>query len=242
MTEAPNPDAHTPDAHVPDNRTLDELRLDLAPLIADAAVFDGWSDAALMLAAEQAGVDPDAARFAFKGSGGKGSGNKPDAMAMIAAWIGSIDRAMAAALPPEQVAAMPIRERIRSMVQFRLDHMAWQKEALRRARSEMAKPKNLAASARLGWSSADAMWHLAGDTATDYNHYTKRATLGAIYAATLMVFADDSSEDHTETKAFLDRRIDGILRFEKAKARFIRPKNETFSPLRVLGRLRYPAR
>jgi ubiquinone biosynthesis protein COQ9 len=235
--DALTPDAHTPDAHTPDNRTLDELRLDLAPLIADAAVFDGWSDAALVLAAEQAGVDPDAARFAFKGAGGK-----PDAMAMITAWIGSIDRAMAAALPPEQVAAMPIRERIRSMVQFRLDHMAWQKEALRRARSEMAKPKNLAASARLGWSSADAMWHLAGDTATDYNHYTKRATLGAIYAATLMVFADDSSEDHTETKAFLDRRIEGIMRFEMAKARIMRPKDASFSPLRVLGRLRYPAR
>ena len=237
MTDAPNPDGHTPDT-----RTLEELRLDLAPLIADAAVFDGWSDAALVLAAEQAGVDADAARFAFKGANSRDSDRKPDAMAMITAWIGSIDRAMAAALPAEHVAAMPIRERIRTMVQFRLDHMAWQKEALRRARSEMAKPRNLAASARLGWSSADAMWHLAGDTATDYNHYTKRATLGAIYAATLMVFADDSSEDHAETKAFLDRRIDGVMRFEKAKARWTKPKDESFSPLRVLGRLRYPAR
>ncbi len=220
-----------------DERTLDELRLDLAPAIADAAVFDGWSEAALVQAAEACGVDPAAARFAFKGRG-----DKPDAMMMIAAWIGSIDRAMTEALPAEAVAALPIRERIRSLIQFRLDHVAWQKEALRRARAEMAKPWNIAESARLGWSSADAMWHLAGDTATDYNHYTKRATLAAIYAATLMVYADDTSEDSADTKAFLDRRIEGVMRFEKAKARVLRPKDESFSPLRVLGRLRYPAR
>jgi ubiquinone biosynthesis protein COQ9 len=220
-----------------DERTLDELRVDLAPAIADAAVFEGWSEAALVQAAEASGIDPDAARFAFKGRG-----DKPDAMAMIAAWIGSIDRAMADAMPADQVTALPIRERIRSLIQFRLDHMAWQKEALRRARAEMAKPWNLAETARLGWSSADAMWHLAGDTATDYNHYTKRATLGAIYAATLMVYADDTSEDSEDTKAFLDRRIEGVMRFEKAKARVMRPKDESFSPLRVLGRLRYPAR
>jgi ubiquinone biosynthesis protein COQ9 len=220
-----------------DDPTLDELRLALAPAIADAAVFEGWSEAALVQAAEASGVDPDAARFAFKGRG-----DKPDAMAMITAWIGSIDRAMVAAKPAAEVAALPIRERIRSLIQFRLDHMAWQKEALRRARSEMAKPWNLAETARLGWSSADAMWHLAGDTATDYNHYTKRATLAAIYAATLLVYADDTSEDNADTKAFLDRRIEGVMRFEKAKARMARPKDESFSPLRVLGRLRYPAR
>jgi len=234
MTDA---QPHTQTDPANDERTLDELRLDLAPAIADAAVFDGWSEAALAQAAEASGVDPAAARFAFKGRG-----DKPDAMAMIAAWIRSIDRAMAEALPTAEVTALPIRERIRRLIQFRLDHMAWQKEALRRARSEMAKPWNVAAAARLGWSSADAMWHLAGDTATDYNHYTKRATLAAIYAATLMVYADDTSEEGADTKAFLDRRIEGVMRFEKAKARLTRPQDESFSPLRVLGRLRYPAR
>ena len=86
------------------------------------------------------------------------------------------------------------------------------------------------------------MWRMAGDTATDYNHYTKRLTLGAIYTATLSVFANDTSEDHADARAFLDRRIDGVLKFEKAKARLLRPRDETFSVTRLLGRLRYPAR
>ena len=75
---------------------------------------------------------------------------------------------------------------------------------------------------RLGWRSADRMWRLAGDTSTDYNHYTKRAMLLATYAATITVFLDDESEGHADTTAFLHRRIDDIMRIEKAKAGALR--------------------
>ena len=105
----------------------------------------------------------------------------------------------------------------------------------------MAMPQNAAASLRLGWASADAMWHLAGDTATDYNHYTKRTILAGIYAATLAVYAQDESEGKAETRAFLGRRIEGVMRFEKAKAQLLRPSEQRFSMARFLGRLRYPA-
>lgn len=212
--------------------SLEALRIQLAPAIADAAAFDGWSEAAVRDAAASAGIDPEAALFAFSGG----------AMEMIAAWVRSVDAAMKAALPADQIAALKIRERIRTLVQFRLDAIAHQKEALRRALSIMALPQNAPRALALGWSSADAMWRLAGDTATDYNHYTKRLTLGSIYAATLSVYVGDDSEDHADTKAFLDRRIEGIMKFEKAKAQLLRPREEMFSPARLLGRLRYPAR
>lgn len=216
--------------------TLDELRVALAPAIADNAVFDGWTGDALVLAAEQQGVDPDVARLAFPGG----------AMDMIAAWISSVDAAMTAALPAETLANMPIRERIRQLVQFRLDAIAGQEEALRRAIAIMAMPQNAVRSLRTGWHSADVMWRLAGDTATDYNHYTKRTILAGIYGATLAVFADDESSDKNgdkaETRAFLDRRIEGVMKFEKAKAKWLNPERERFSLPRFLGRLRYPSR
>jgi ubiquinone biosynthesis protein COQ9 len=211
--------------------TLDEVRAKLAPLIADAAAFDGWSEAALDYAAQRGGIAPALAQLAFKGG----------AMEMIAAWAASIDAALAAALPPEKLAAMKVRERIRALVQFRLDRMAGQEEALRRAQAVMAMPQNAAKALKLGWRSADAMWRLAGDTATDYNHYTKRAILAGVYAATLAAFVGDESEGKADTRAFLDRRIDGVMRFEKAKARLLRER-EGFSVTRFLGRLRYPAR
>jgi ubiquinone biosynthesis protein COQ9 len=210
----------------------DSFRLTLAPLIADAAAFDGWTDLAVTAAAEVAGVDPAAARFAF---GGK-------AMAMIDAWTRAIDADMAAALPGERLATLPIRERIRALIEFRIDAMTGREEALRRALIVMARPGNVPQATRLAWKSADVMWRLAGDTATDLNHYTKRATLGGIYAATLAVLADDRSDNHADTRAFLARRIDGIMRFEKFKQQVLNPKGERPSLVRLFGRLRYPAR
>jgi ubiquinone biosynthesis protein COQ9 len=212
--------------------TLDEMRLALAPAIADAAVFDGWSDAALGSAAAMDGIDLDVARLAYPGG----------AMDMIAAWIESVDAAMTAALPASALAAMKIRERIRALIEMRLGAVAGREEALRRALAIMAMPQNLARTARLGWHSADVMWRLAGDTATDYNHYTKRAILASIYAATLAVFVDDRSDGKADTHAFLGRRIDGVMRFEKAKAQLLRPSDERFSFARFVGRLRYPSR
>jgi ubiquinone biosynthesis protein COQ9 len=211
--------------------TLDELRLELAPEIALAAIFDGWSDAAVTSASKAAGVDPTVARLAF-----------PDgAMDMIAAWIASVDARMQAAFDGDVLAQMPIRERIRALVWFRLEAVAGLEEALRRALAIQAMPQNLARTAKLGWASADAMWRLAGDTATDYNHYTKRAILAGIYAATLAVFVEDESEAKAETRAFLDRRIEGVMKFEKTKAQLLRPRDR-FDVMRFLGRLRYPAR
>ena len=215
-----------------DPATLEALRLQLAPAIADAAVFDGWSKEAVLQAADMTGVDRELAAFAFRDG----------PMAMITAWVHHVDAQMAQAEPAETHKTLSIRERIRRLVMARLDAVAGREEALSRALAIMALPQNLAASAKLGWRSADAMWRLAGDTATDYNHYTKRAILAGIYAATLNVFARDKSENKAETRAFLDRRIEGIIRFEKTKAQFIRKPEERFSMTRLLGRIRYPAR
>ncbi|MCJ2183856.1 COQ9 family protein [Novosphingobium sp. 1949] len=212
--------------------TLEDLRRALAPAIADAAAFDGWSADAVRQAAIGAGIDPELAAYAFAG--------KP--MAMITAWVDAIDAAMAEAVAAESLARVPVRERIRRLVMARLEAAAGREEALVRALAIMAMPQNLARSTQLGWRSADRMWRLAGDTATDYNHYTKRTTLAAIYAATLHVFAREKDPEKPETRAFLERRIDGVMRFEKVKAQFTRRPDERFSVTRLLGRLRYPAR
>ena len=222
-----------PDAAVPDG-SLDDIRQALAPAIAEAAAFDGWTPAAIDTAAVRIGVSPAVARLAFPRT-------RP-AMAMIDSWLASIDGRMAQALPAEHLAGLSIRERIRQLIQFRLDAMQPVQEALRRALAVMAMPQNAAQSLRLGWRSADAMWRLAGDTATDLNHYSKRAMLAAIYGATLLIHVDDDDAGKSTTKAFLDRRIEDVMRIEKAKAGWRRPDMDYFSPARFLGRLRYPPR
>ena len=135
---------------------------------------------------------------------------------------------------------MKIRARITALIEARLDAIAPNRESLRRALAILALPPNVARAARLGWRTADRMWAAAGDTATDYNHYTKRATLLMVYASTMTVFLDDESEGQTDTSAFLQRRIDGLMRFEKAKAGMIARSERLPSLSRFIGRLRYP--
>lgn len=215
--------------------TLDELRVALAPEIAASAVFDGWNETALVAAAEMAGADVDVAKLAFPGG-------MSQSMDMIEAWVSHVDQAMEEAWPQDRLAELKIRERIRTLVAFRLEAVEHVDEAVRRALSVMAMPHNAPRSLQLGWRSADIMWRLAGDTATDYNHYTKRAILAGIYSATLAVFVNDESEGKAKTHEFLGRRIDGVMKFEKAKAQFLNNDREMPSLTRFLGRLRYPSR
>jgi ubiquinone biosynthesis protein COQ9 len=211
--------------------TLDELRPFLARVLPRHAGFDGWGEKAVASAAAELGLDPAIARLAFEG----------DRVAMIDAWFASIDEDMLTPLPPEKMTEMKVRDRITALVETRLELAMPHREALRRAVAILAFPANVPRGVQLGWRAADAMWRAAGDRATDYNHYTKRAILGSVYAATLAVFLNDDSEGLADTRAFLGRRIEGIMRFEKAKAK-VTKVTPMFSPARFIGRLRYPAR
>jgi ubiquinone biosynthesis protein COQ9 len=212
--------------------TLDEIRDLLAPVLARHAAFDGWRKEAVMMAAAEKGVDADIAALAFADG----------PVDMIDAWFASIDAAMLDALPPETLDALSIRKKIIALVEARLALVAPDREALRRALAILAMPTNAVRAARLGWRAADAMWRAAGDTSTDLAHYTKRMTLAGVYAATLLVFVDDASEGHADSRAFLARRIEGVMRFEKLKAKIKGVGGgERLSLARFVGRLRYPA-
>jgi ubiquinone biosynthesis protein COQ9 len=215
-----------------DPSPLEQLRRRLALAVGENAVFDGWTRAAVDSAAAQLGVDPVQARLAIPKT----------QVGMIDLYIQEVDRALEAWFTPARLARMKIREKIRALVWRRLEIMGPAREAVRRGLAILAMPQNLPSAARIGWRSADVMWRLAGDTSTDFNHYTKRLTLGAVYGSTLLVWLDDHSEGWSETAAFLDRRIDDVMTFEKIKAEWRGSADQRLSPSRFLGRLRYPPR
>src|SRR5205085_7042421 len=152
---------------------LEQLRRRLALAVGENAVFDGWTQAAVDSAARQLGVDPLQARLAMP----KGQA------AMIDLYIQEVDRALEAHFTPERLAGMKIRDKIRGLVWHRLEIMGPAREAIRRALAILAMPQNMPLALRISWRTADIMWRIAGDTSTDFNHYTKRLTLGALYGS-----------------------------------------------------------
>ena len=209
---------------------LQRIRERLALGVGENAVFDGWTRKAVDSAAAAEGIDPAQARLAMP----------KDAAGLIEAYIDGVDCALAEQLPVQELAAMKIRQRIRSLVWKRLEIMGPAREAMRSALSILAMPQNVPLGLKVGWRTTDRMWRLAGDTSTDFNHYTNRMTLGAVYASTLLVWLNDETEGWSETAGFLDRRIDDVMQFEKFKAQW--RGQEHFSLSRFLGRLRYPPR
>ncbi|WP_448580684.1 COQ9 family protein [Thermaurantiacus sp.] len=215
----------------PNDPTLDELAPRLAEALLPHVPFEGWSKAALAHAAQDLGIDQDVARLVFPGGA-------PD---MIAAFIRLADARMLAACDTPAFRALKVRQKVTQAIRTRLTSFAPHREAIRRAASILSLPANVPLATRLTWGTADAIWRAAGDRATDFNHYSKRAIASAVYSATLFYWMGDESEDFSETWAFLDRRIDGVMQFEKLKAR-LKPADDSARPslVRFLGRLRYP--
>ena len=215
-----------------DPSPLERLRRRLALAVGENAVFDGWTRQAVDSAAQQLGIDPVQARLAMPKS----------QSAIIDLYIQEVDRGLEAYFTPERLSQLKIREKIRALVWRRLEIMAPAREAVRRALAILAMPPNLPLALRISWRTADRMWRIAGDTSTDFNHYTKRMTLGAVYGSTLLVWLDDQSEAWTTTADFLDRRIDDVMKIEKVKAQWRGSSDQQLSLSRFLGRLRYPPR
>jgi ubiquinone biosynthesis protein COQ9 len=213
-----------------DDIPLAELRPRLIAAMLPNVPFDGWTALARDTAADDLGIDRDIAAMAL-----------PDAATMADAFTARADAMMADAMQAADAGSIKIRDRIRLALRTRFEQAEPDREAVRSALAVMLLPANAGLAATTLWRTADAMWRAAGDTATDFNHYSKRAILGTVYSAALLYWLDDDSDGHEATWAFIDRRIDDIMAFEKAKSRMTGAMARLPNPARFLGRLRYPA-
>ena len=171
--------------------------------------FDGWSWQAVEAGAKDAGHDLVTAKRVFPG----GLGEIAD---HFARWS---DRRMLAALDAQGLGGMRIRERIHACVKTRLEINAPYKEALRRLLSFLALPQNAGLTAKMTWRSCSELWYAAGDTSTDWNHYSKRGLLASVYTSTILYWLSDEGEatedgdvDYPDTWMFLERRIEDVLK------------------------------
>ena len=171
--------------------------------------FDGWSKKALRAGAVDAGFPAERADQLF-------SGGPVDA---VVHFCDLADRLMLEDLERAGLDSMRIREKIATAVRLRLSRWSPHREAVRKATGVLMRPSAAASSSKTLYNTVHAMWRAAGDRATDYNFYTKRALLAGVYSSTLLVWLDDKSEDFQDSWAFLDRRIENVMSIEKAKAK-----------------------
>jgi ubiquinone biosynthesis protein COQ9 len=173
------------------------------------AAFDGFTDQVLQKAGTEAGVDAATLTRLFEGG----------PISLVEFYSTWADGEMEKKLAATDLKAMKIRERIAAAVKARLAVLAPNKEAARRAAALLSLPMHAALGAKLVYRTVDAMWRAAGDTATDFNFYTKRGILAGVYASTAMRWLNDAGEDEKATDEFLAARIENVMQFEKFKAK-----------------------
>lgn len=188
---------------------LDETRARVLEAALPDVAFDGWSERTLRTAVEASGVDPGLARIAF-----------PRGAVDLALFFHyDADRRLAATLAAAPLPEMRVRERVAFAVRKRLELVARDREAVRRGATLFALPMYAPDGARAIWHTADVIWTALGDLSDDANWYTKRAILSGVYGSTVLFWLGDTSEGFSATWAFLDRRIEGVMTFERLKAR-----------------------
>jgi len=97
----------------------------------------------------------------------------------------------------------------------------------------LALPPHVALGLRLVYDTVDGIWYAAGDTATDFSFYTKRATLAGIYGATLLYWLEDRSDDFADTRDFIDRRLAEVAQFGAARERLEAAVERLPNPFRL---------
>ena len=191
------------------SEVIESLREQLFEAALPHIPFDGWTVESLELGAADLGLDRLAVVRAFPG----GSTD------MIRFHSARTDARMLEILADRGLSEMRVRDRITAGVRVRLELLTVEREAMRCALSFLAMPQNTVLAMRCLYNTVDSIWHAAGDTATDWNFYSKRGLLAAVYSTTLLCWLNDDSEEFTETWAFLDRRISAVLKVPKAVTR-----------------------
>ncbi|MBI1219785.1 MAG: COQ9 family protein [Rhodobacteraceae bacterium] len=169
--------------------------------------FDGWSEATFQAACKDAGVAPALARAVLPRG----------AVDLARAYHTAGDAAMVDRLQVANLGAMRFRDRIAAAVRYRLE--VADREAVRRGTALFALPQHAAEGAKAIWGTADLIWETLGDRSDDINWYTKRMTLSGVYASTVLFWLGDETPGAEATWAFLDRRIEDVMRIETAKAK-----------------------
>ena len=212
------------------NRTrADTARLALLEAILPHAAFDGWNEASLAAAAKDAGMSPGEVQLYLTGG----------VLDLIGFWSLELDRQARDSIEEADLAAMKIRERVTFAVRQRLEAIGPNEEAARKARARLLLPDAAGLGAKLVWTTSDMIWRALGDPSTDFNFYTKRMTLSAVYTSSLTAWLADMSEDKAEAGAFLDRRIENVMQFEKVKAQVRKATSGLPDPAGILAKLRY---
>ena len=170
--------------------------------------FDGWTLSSLKMAVKEAGFKEGDEYRAF-------DGDMDQVLVYAFEWF---DHKMEEKLKKIDLKAMRTKDRVATCIMVRLHLMAPYKMAIQKSFSYLAKPSKALLGAKCVAKTVNKIWYAAGDKATDFNYYTKRALLMGVYVSTVRFWLQDQTGDDFATRAYLERRLADAMKIPQLKA------------------------
>lgn len=189
----------------------DVLRSTWLEALLPQVAFDGWSDAAAARAASDAGLSEGEQALAAPNG----------VIDLIEAFFAAAEAEAACALASEDLSALRVPDKVKQGVLAWLVALEPNREAVRRAAARGFLPWSAGPAVQRTWSVADMVWTAAGDTATDYNRYSKRGLLAAIIPGIVMYWLDGPAP--ADLDAYISRRLKQASGFGKTAGKLVSP-------------------
>lgn len=175
--------------------------------------FDGWTEAAMQAAAEEAGISED--EQAFAAPGGLND--------LLKTYFDSAESRARDVIASVDLENLRVRDRVTVGVMAWLEVLTVDKEAVRRAAQRGFLPWGASSAVQRSWSVADMIWDAIGDTSEDYNRYTKRGLLSAALPPIIMGWLDHAEDEQEKTEALVQRQVGRAMKTGQFGARLLKP-------------------
>lgn len=201
---------------------------DLAKQILTASLthipFDGWTWAALEKGAQDCEIDTSLVKVIFF--------TIEDALARYAKMI---DQEMLGRLENQPMQDLRVPEKIKLALLTRLDILSQHRLVEEKLLQYNLHPLRCPLSLKRIYSTVNEIWYWAGDRSTDFNFYTKRMTLAAVWVSVLIYWVRNPMAEQDELSLFIDKRLKNISFIPKIKETVLSLPEKAWSTGKSVG-------
>lgn len=170
--------------------------------------FDGWTFAALAKAAKDAEIADSDVPFLFDG----------DLDQVMTCYGVYVRTGLMGALAQQNLAGLGMTGKIKLALNTHFSRLSQGLE--RQTAKYLAHPLRLPLAQKMTFELMDDIWHWAGDESTDFNYYSKRLLLEAVYASTFSYWIWQSP-DADKLDAFINARLNNVMVIPKVKSKIM---------------------
>ena len=168
----------------------------------------GWSEKSLNLITSDIEKLPETERISFN--------NVKD---IVEYYLVEHNNLLMLQLNKIDISKLKIRQRIRKAIITSI--LLYPKDITINTAKFLAHPLNSNLALQSLTDMCDQIWIWAGSTDTDFNYYSKRILLGAVYTVSLAYYLKEDNDSHDNLSIFVENRIDNILQLGNMKSKLL---------------------